>query len=62
MGSEEARYDSCYYEVSMDTSLLEEWIPKKLMVHITDKSPKTNAYIYGGIGRKEATQSLKSGN
>ena len=62
IGSEDARYDSCYYEVSLDPDILPEFNPKTIKVQITDKSQSTNAYIYEGTSRKEATKSLKIGN
>lgn len=60
--SDEAEYDACYYEVFMDESILDDWIPTKLDVKITAKTDNVNAYIYGGRNRKEATQSMIANN
>ena len=38
VGSEEAEYDACYYELVMDDALREKWNPTKLNVKITKKS------------------------
>lgn len=50
-----AEYDACYYEITIDPSILKEWIPKKLHLQITSKIGKINAYVYGGKSRLNAT-------
>lgn len=54
-------YDSCYYEINMDVSLLAKYNPKKIHVQISTKKD-VNVYIYGGNSRYEATESVISGN
>lgn len=51
IGSEDARYDSCYYEITIDPSVRGKWIPSQINVRITEKSDRMNAYIYGGTSR-----------
>ena len=52
IGSEEAEYDSCYYEVVMDPAILEKYDPIQLNLKVTKKTSKLNLYIYGGSSRK----------
>ena len=54
-------YDACYYEVTLDSSILDEYIPKKLHIQITKKTAM-NTYIYGGLNRLEAKESLIQDN
>lgn len=54
-------YDACYYEVTLDESVLDKYDPKTIHVQISTKS-HTNVYIYGGRSRTEATESLIRGN
>ena len=58
IGSEEAEYDSCYYEIIVDPALYDDWVPMQLHVKITEKSGPLNAYVYGGRSRTEARRSL----
>ena len=65
IGSEEAEYDACYYLINMmydDPILLSNWIPTKIQVKITKKSPKLNVYAWEGPSRTQATRSLVEGN
>lgn len=54
-------YDACYYEISMDTSVLDKYNAKEIKVQITAKK-NMNVYIYGGSSRFTATDSVISGN
>lgn len=54
-------YDACYYEITMDKSVLDKYNPKEIKVTITAKS-NMNVYVYGGRSRLEATDSVISGN
>ena len=40
-------YDSCYYEITLDESLLTDYIPRKLHVQVSAKT-NMNVYLYGG--------------
>jgi len=57
----DGEYDACYYEISLDESVLDKYNPKKLHVKISEKS-EMNVYLYGGKSRLEATESMISGN
>lgn len=54
-------YDSCYYEVTLDESVLNKYDPKNIHVRISTKKDM-NVYIYGGRSRLEATESVIPGN
>lgn len=54
-------YDACYYEVTLDESVLAKYDPKKLHVRISTKKD-VNVYVYGGRSRHEATENVISGN
>lgn len=54
-------YDSCHYEVTFDTSVLENYNPKKIHIHISRKK-EMNVFIYGGASKREATESIIDGN
>lgn len=54
-------YDACYYEVTLDESVLDQYNPKKLHLHISTMS-EMNVYVYGGSSRMTATESLIPGN
>lgn len=54
-------YDACYYEVTLDQSVLEGYNPKKIHLQFSAKS-EMNVYIYGGKSRYEATESVVVGN
>lgn len=60
-GDPTREYDSCYYEVVLDQSVIETHNPKQIKVQITKKT-NMNVFIYGGTSRKEATQSVIAGN
>lgn len=51
VGSEAAEYDACYYEITMDKSILSDYVPEKLNLKVTSKSGSINAYVYGGKSR-----------
>lgn len=59
--AQEGEYDACYYEISLDQSVLEKYNPKKIHVKISEKT-EMNVYLYGGKSRFEATQSMIPGN
>lgn len=54
-------YDSCYYEITIDESVLEKYIPKKLHLQFSNMQ-EMNVYLYGGKSRTEATESIITGN
>lgn len=54
-------YDACYYEIEMDTSVLDKYNAKEIKVEITAKK-NMNVYIYGGSSRFTATESVIAGN
>ena len=60
--SEDAEYDSCFFEITLDEAILEKWDPTLLNIRITAKSEKMNAYIYEGRTREDSKKSLKVGN
>jgi len=57
----QGEYDACYYEISLDESVLDEYNAKKIHVKISEKS-EMNVYLYGGKSRFEATESIIDGN
>lgn len=54
-------YDACYYEVTLDETVLANYNPKQIHVHFSVKK-EMNVYIYGGNSRYEATESIVPGN
>ena len=42
--------------------MLDKWNPTQINIKITSKTSKLNAYVYEGRSRKEAVNSLTSGN
>ena len=51
VGSEEAQYDACHYEITMGQVDLDKWIPKEIKIKLTKKSEKLNVYIWEGKSR-----------
>ena len=54
-------YDACYYELSLDESVLDTHIPKQIHFKLSQKT-EMNVYLYGGKSRFEATESIIPGN
>lgn len=54
-------YDACYYEVTLDESVLDKYNPKKIHLQVSRKLDM-NVYIYAGKSRLEATESVIVGN
>lgn len=54
-------YDSCYYEITADVSVLDQYVPKKIHMQISSKV-NINVFIYSGRDRFEATESVILGN
>jgi len=59
--SYKGEYDACYYEIKIDEAVLEQYIPKKLHVHVSRKLDM-NVFVYGGPSKFEAKQSIIPGN
>lgn len=54
-------YDACYYEITLDESVLEEYIPKKIHFQLSRKQ-EMNVYVYGGQSRLTANETIIPGN
>lgn len=58
----EKDYDSCFYEITLDESVLDEYIANNINLEITQKSDDMNVYIYKGRSRLDAKESAVAGN
>jgi hypothetical protein len=56
-----SHYDACYYEVSLDESLLKDYNPKSLKLEFSSKK-NMNVYVYSGSARTNAKESVIQGN
>jgi len=54
-------YDACYYEVTLDESVLKDYDPKSLQLVFTNKKAM-NVFVYKGNSRTDAKESLIPGN
>ena len=57
----EREYDSCYYEITLDKSVLADYNPKFIHVQVSAKV-EMNVYLYAGTSRFEATEPIVAGN
>lgn len=60
-GDPTREYDSCHYQVNLDTSVLDSYNPKKIHLHLSSKK-EMNVYVYAGKSRMAATDSVILGN
>ena len=54
-------YDACYYEVSLDESLLKDYNPKSLKLEFSSKK-NMNVFVYSGTARHDSKESVIEGN
>jgi len=54
-------YDSCYYEITLDKSVLADYNPKFIHLQVSAKV-EMNVFLYGGTSRTEAITPIVPGN
>jgi len=54
-------YDACYYEISLDESILKEYNPKSLKLEFSSKK-NMNVFVYSGSARTDSKESVIQGN